>query len=164
MVNHLTHVKIDNMDTHSSTTKSEIQNRASYRRHNKQRFWQILAPVGVGVMLALTLAVLVILTATRGDTGGRISGWADTSFIWLILPVMLIAIIGTLVIGGLIYLVGRVLNILPSYTYLGQQYSGLISAQVKYWSNKVVEPSIAVKSFMAGVGRFFNRLFGRSKG
>lgn len=148
--------------TKKSTLESELQSSESYLRHKKQRFWQILTPVGLGVLLILAIAAMVVLTATGTDAGGPVSQWADTSFIWLILPVMLIAIVVTLVIFGLIYLVVKVLNILPQYTFLVQQYANLFEIQVKYWSRKIVSPIISISSYAAVVDAFFKALIGRT--
>lgn len=148
--------------TKKSTLESELQSSESYLRHKKQRFWQILTPVGLGVLLILAIAVMVVMTAKGTDAGGPVSHWADASFIWLIIPVMLFAIVVTLVIIGLIYLVTQVLNILPQYTFLVQQYAKLFEIQVKYWSRKIVSPIISIVSYAAVVDAFFKALTGRS--
>ena len=148
--------------TKKSTLESELQNSESFLRHKKQRFWQILTPVGLGVLLILAIAAMVIITATGTDAGGPVSQWADTSFIWLIMPVMVFAIVVTLIIIGLIYLLAQVLNILPQYTFLVQQYANLFEIQVKYWSRKIVSPIITIGSYAAVVKAFFKALTGRS--
>jgi len=147
--------------TKKSTLESELDHSESYQRHKKQRFWQILAPVGLGVLLMLAIAAMVVLTATGTIAGGSVSQWADTSFIWLIIPVMLFAIVFTLIIIGLIYLLAQVLNILPQYTFLVQQYVNLFEIQVKYWTRKIVSPVISIGSFTAAVEAFFSALSGR---
>ncbi len=143
----------------NSSTQSK-----SYLRHRKQRLWQILIPVWVGIFLILAVGALVVWTASGASPGGSISTGADTAIIWLILPVLFFAFLGGLVLLTLIYLLAKVLDILPSYTYLGQQYADLIAAQVKYWANLAVKPVLAASGFMAGVRAFFGNLFGDSNG
>lgn len=151
------------MNIKSSAPELDIEKTDSYRRHQRQRFWQILTPLGLSVLLILVLAVMVVMTATTTEVGGAVSQWADTSLIWLSMPVLIFAIITILILVGLIVLVARILNIVPVYTFLGQQYSNWIAVKVKYWLNKLVEPLIAVRSFRAAVGAFFSALLGRSK-
>ena len=97
--------------------------------------------------------------AAGGDPAGQVSTWADASLIWLILPVLLFAVVGVLVLAGLIYLLARLLKVLPVYTSLVQNYADLIAAWVKYISNKVASPFISVESAWTAAGRFFEKLF-----
>jgi hypothetical protein len=143
-------------------TNSDIQSK-SYLRHRKQRLWQILIPVWLGILLILAVAALVVWTASGSGPGGVISAGADTAIIWLILPVLFFAFVGGVILLVLIYLLAKVLGILPSYTYLGQQYAELIAAQVTYWANLAVKPIFAVRGFLAGARTLFDGLFGRSK-
>lgn len=151
------------MDKQRSSLTVETQNQPSYQRHKKQRFWQILAPIGAGVLLVAAVMVLIILTATGGDPGAQVSGWADTSLIWLILPVLLVAVGVALLLFALVYLLARFLKILPSYISLVQNYATLAAVQVKYWSDKVVAPLITVKSSWAGISGLFGGPRGRSR-
>ena len=75
----LSHVKIKNMDNNRMQTSPRNPDHLSYQRHKKQQFWQILAPVGLGFLIMAAVIALMILTATKGDPGAQISGWADTS-------------------------------------------------------------------------------------
>ena len=151
------------MNIKSAATELDIEKTNSYQRHQRQRFWQILTPLGLSVLLILALAVMVVMTATKTEVGGVVSQWADASLIWLSLPALTFAIITILILVGLIVLVARILKIVPFYTFLGQQYSNLIALKVKYWSNKLVAPLIAVQSFRAAVRGFFSALLGRSE-
>ena len=107
---------------------------------------------------------LMILTATKGDPGAQISGWADTSLIWLILPVLLVAILVAVLLFALVYLLARALKILPVYTGIAQQYAGLAADKIKYLSNRLVAPIISIKSSMAGVNKVVEKLVGHNKG
>lgn len=157
-VNHLTHVKIRNMEKPTAIKASGYKDRSCYQRHQKQKFWQIMLPVILGILLVLVLIALVILTAVGGDPSGQVSVWADTSLIWMILPVMAFAVVSVLILGGLIYLLAKLLKIVPAYTSLVQNYAELIAAWVKYIANKIVSPFIAVKSAQAATSKFFEKL------
>lgn len=154
---------MNNMNNQNSRFNAEFHKSASYQRHEKQRFWQILTPIGVGLLIMLVIVALVIRAAVGTNAGGPVSQWADISLIWLILPVMLFAIIATLVLIGLSYLVARLLQILPTYTFIVQHYAYLISSQVKLWADKIVQPVISLESIKASVGAFLTALAGRSQ-
>lgn len=162
LVNSATHVKMNTMEKQNSRFNSAFQNSASFQRHKKQQFWQILTPVGVGLLMTLVIVALVIRAALLTDAGGPVSQWADISLIWLLMPVMLFAILATLILIGLIYLVARLLKILPTYTFLVQYYTTLISTQVRQWTDKLVRPIISFESIKASVGAFFSALSGPS--
>jgi hypothetical protein len=131
----------------------------SYRRHKRQTFWQVLLPVLLSALLVLAGLVFLILTATQGDPAGQLSGWADTSLIWLLLPVMGLGLIGILLLGGLIYLLARLLKILPTYTALVQQYFAIGEGWVKGIAARALHPVISAKSAQAGAGQFLKSLF-----
>jgi hypothetical protein len=161
LVNYLTHVKILTMEKENSLQKTESYPTSSYRLHRKQRFWQILFPVMLVILLILAVAVFVVLTAARGNGGGDISIWADTSMILLILPVLVFAVLIVLVFLGLIYLVARLLNILPFYSSQAQYYADLVSSKIKTLAGKLVEPIIKVKSVTASINAVLSSLSGR---
>ncbi len=163
MVNWATHVKMNTMEKQNSRFNSAYQESASYQRHKKQQFWQILTPVGLGLLVTLVIVALVIRATLLTDAGGPVSQWADLSLIWLLMPVMLFAIIATLILIGLIYLVARLLKIVPTYTFVVQHYTRLITTQVMHWADKLVTPIISFDITKARVGAFLSALAGRSK-
>lgn len=158
----LSHVKIHSMETNINKSDFEPPVRPSFRRHQQQRFWQILTPVVLGGLITLGAAVLMVLALTETVTGINLSQAADTSLIWLILPVMMFGIVFTAILIGLIYAAAKALKILPHYTYLGQHYADLIATKIKFFAGKIAAPIITTDSIGAGVGAFFSRLFGRS--
>ena len=148
------------METHTPTQTTEYPKTASYQRHRRQSFWQIIAPVGFGTLLVLVILALVILRAVGTDAGGHVSQWADTSLIWLIPPVLLFALVLTLVLVEMIYLLARLLKIVPGFTFKVQYYVGLVSDYVDSFADKVAAPIIAVKSAGATVSALFGSIFG----
>jgi len=155
---------MDIKDSSNHVNKNQIiPESQSYKQHRKQRFWQILMPVGAGVLLMLAVAVMVILTASGTDAGGPVSQWADTSLIWMSMPVLMFAFLIGIFLIFFIYLIAQLLKVLPYYTSLAQQYTELISAQISYWSNKVVSPLFTVSSFQARIAAFFSALSGKKK-
>jgi len=148
------------METHTPTQTAEFPKTASYQRHRRQSFWQIIAPVGFGTLLVLVILALVILRTVGTDAGGQVSQWADTSLIWLILPALLFALLLTLILVGMIYLLARLLKIVPGYTYKVQYFIGQVPDYVESFADKLVAPIIAVKSAGATMSALFGSIFG----
>jgi hypothetical protein len=58
---------------------------------------------------------------------------------------------------GLVYLLGRLLNIAPTYTGLAQDFVNKLAIRIRLAADKLVKPVIFVDS----VGASINRLLGR---
>ena len=138
----------------------EIPISESYSRHRRQRFWQVIAPVGIGVLIILVILGLVISTAVATDAGPPVSQWADTSLIWLSLPALIFAVIMALILIGMSFLMARLLKILPGYTFKAQYFVNLGKNYIIAFADKVVEPIIAVKGASATVSALFGSIFG----
>lgn len=159
----VSYVKIRIMETKIKQTNDLRQLSPSYRRHQRQRFWQILTPILLGGLITLAAAVIMVLNLTGTISGVNLSQTADTSLIWLILPVMVFGILLAALLFGLIYGVARLLNVIPQYTFLVQHYAALIEAKIKLWTKKGMEPIISVKSVNAAISAFFRNLFAWKK-
>jgi hypothetical protein len=163
LVNHPLHVKIHIMDEKMNVTKYDWRQNPSYRKHKKQRFWQIFFPIGLGIAMILTLVAWIILTAVGSSGAGEISTWADTSLIWLILPALLFAFIAAMFLFVLIYFVRWMTKVLPPYSAILQHHSRQIAKKTRTLSDKLVAPMITTQSVKARVLAFFSALSGRSK-
>lgn len=150
------HVKIDSMETKPENYQAVFPPSASLQRHKKQRFWQILAPILLGGLIILAAAAWLVRTVVVGTS---VSQYADISLIWLILPAMMFGILFAMLLLGMIYAAARLLNILPYYTFMVQQYAALIEARIKLWTKKAVDPLLAVESTAAAARTFFKNLF-----
>jgi len=151
------------METNISNLEPEPIKHVSYLRHRRQSVWQIWIPVMVASLLVLGAAVIMILPVTGVDTGVDGSQWADASLIWIILPLLFLAIVVTLLLIGLIILTAKILKLTPQYTVIGQHYAALISANVQFWSKRIVKPLIAIKGHLASMNALFTFLLGRSR-
>lgn len=151
------------MNTHTPTQMAEIPRSESYLRHRRQRFWQVFAPVGLGVLVILVILGLVISTAVVTDAGGPVSQWADTSLIWLSLPALVFALVMALILIGMVYLMARLLNILPGYTFVAQYYVALGKNYVETFADKLVAPIITIRGASATVAALFESILGRRR-
>lgn len=128
------------------------RNPVTYERHRKEVMWQILVPVIIGAVIILALA---ILAATRTDA--QVSKGADVSVIWMITPMLIVALIFLVLLGAMIYAVMSLLGILPGYARLVQDYFDAFRVQVGIVSDKAVEPVLRIESIKASL-----RALGRS--
>lgn len=151
------------METHTPTKKAQTPKSPSYQRHQRQRLWQIIAPVVIGSLVILVLLALVIRTALGSDAGGPVSQWADTSLIWLSLPVLLFALMMALVLILMIALVGRLLRALPDFTFMVQHYASVAAKFVISWADKLAAPIINLEGVKASAAALLSSLFSRRK-
>lgn len=101
----------------------------SVRAHRRQLAFQILVPFFVVTAIILGIAVLVATgaTATRA--------WADVSTIWLIAPMLVLALFFVVVLAFLIYGISRLLQVTPRYTGKAQDFFVLLST----WARKIAD-------------------------
>lgn len=116
---------------------------------------QIILPVVLTVVLIIALIVLINI-ATFHD-GGDVERWAAVSTIWIVIPIMIGMLIFLVILGGLIYLLGKLLNITPTYTGMAQDYVRKAAVYIKRGADAVVKPVIQLKGFLAMVEAFFQR-------
>ena len=108
----------------------------SVHAHKRQFAWQILVPLLVVMALILVAAVLVATGAT--DT----RAWADISTIWLIAPMLVVALIFTTVLGFLVYGIARLLQVTPRYTVKAQDFFALLSTWARMIADGAAKPFI----------------------
>ena len=73
------------------------------------------------------------------------------------MPIMIASLIFFLVLGGLVYLMKRLLNITPTYTGLAQDFVHKLAIRIRLAADALVKPVI----FVDGLGASINRLLGR---
>ena len=151
------------MTAQTPTHSEEILASDSFSRHRKQRFWQILLPVGLGGVFALAALGMVIYTAVGSSAGGPVSQWADVSTIWLLLPALLVAVIIAAILFAMVWLLARLLNILPAYTAVIQYHARSISSLIINAVDKLAAPIISVRSFSARLPGLIAALFGQRR-
>lgn len=119
--------------------------------HRRETFLQITLPLIIGLVLILFLAVLTVITAT---SGGSVAQAADASLIFLIIPLMLVTILFTLIVGAVAYGIIKLNANLPIYTRQVQDVLARVQQQVQIGSDKAVEPILRIRSFFASLGAF----------
>ena len=128
----------------------------SYLKHRKQRTWQIVLPVVAVTVLIIALIVLINIATFRDN--GDVARWAAISTMWIALPIMIGMLIFLALLGGLIYLFSKLLNVTPRYTGLAQDYVYKASGAIKRALDAVVKQFIYIQGVLASIREFFKRI------
>lgn len=127
----------------------------SYKKHRKDFAWQILFPVILSSVLCIGLVVLLnIATFNWGSDVGR---WADISTMWIAIPVMIEMLVFFALVGGMIYLLAKLLNITPRYTVIAQDFFYKVQSYARRGADAVAKPFITADSIGAAINRFLGR-------
>jgi len=127
----------------------------SYRKHRKDLAWKIIFPVVLSAVLCIGLIVLINLATFRG--GGDVQRWADISTMWIAIPILVTLLVFLALLGGIVYLLAKLLNITPNYTIIVQDFFYKIAGYAKRAADAAAKPFI----FLDSIGASINRLFGQ---
>ncbi len=127
----------------------------SYLKHRKQWIWQVILPVVLSALLIVALIVLV--NVATFNQGGDVARWAAVSTIWIVIPIMIGMLIFLALLGGLVYLMKKLLDITPTYTGLAQDYVHKAAGYVKRGADAVVKPIFILGGLGASIRTFFGR-------
>jgi hypothetical protein len=124
------------------------RNPVTHAAHRREVFWQITFPLILTLLILLGLVGFVIYAGFQGS--GSVSRWADISLIWLLLPAVVATLVVLVFLIGLVYLVSKLLGVLPGYARLVQGYFSLAQVRIRSIADKMVEPVLKIRSFKAG--------------
>jgi hypothetical protein len=127
----------------------------SYRRHRKQRTSQIILPIVLVALLFIALIVLVNIATFRDN--GDVGRWAAISTIWIVIPVCITGFVFLAVLGGLVYLMGRLLGVAPTYTGKAQDFVHKLAIRIRRAADIAVKPVFSVNGFGATIKALFGR-------
>jgi hypothetical protein len=128
----------------------------SYLLHRRQRNAQIILPV---VLSALGFAGLIVLVSLGAfQSGGDVGRWAAVSTIWIILPMMIAGLILLAVLIVLIFLLARMLAILPYYTGMAQDAVHRVGGYIMRGADLAVKPILVVNGWLETVKAFLGRI------
>jgi hypothetical protein len=127
------------------------RNPVTQNAHRREVLRQITIPLVIGILVTLAFAVLASLAPAS-----QASLWADISLIWLIIPMLLLAFILTLLVGGIAYGIIWLVQKLPVFALRVQDLFATIGALVRKISDAIVEPILRAQSFSAS-SRAFRR-------
>ena len=117
------------------------RNQVTWEKHRRDVRLQIILPLVIGILLVLVLAVLVTLGSTA-----QVSQWADVSLIWIIAPMLVVALIFLAILGGMAYGLAKLLQVLPFYTRQVQDFFLLVRDRASDVTAKMVAPILNYES------------------
>jgi hypothetical protein len=127
----------------------------SYLRHRKQRTGQILLPVVLAAILFIALIVLVnIATFSYNGDVGR---WAAISTMWIVIPICIMGFVFFALLAGIIYLMGRLLGVAPTYTGKAQDVVHKLAIRIRRAADMTVRPIIALNGYGATIKTLLGR-------
>ncbi len=127
----------------------------SVQKHRTQLWTQILLPVLLAAAVLIAVIVLTALDTVRGQ--GDVSRWAALSTIWLTLPLLLTGLLLLAVLIGSIYLLSRLLELIPPYSLLAQVLFYRVEAGAKRISTMIIRPAV----FFEEIGWQIRKRLGR---
>ena len=127
----------------------------SYRRHRKQRTSQIILPMVLVAILFLGMIVLVNIATFRDN--GDVGRWAAISTIWIVIPVCIAGFIFLALLGGLVYLMARLLGVAPTYTGMAQDFVHKLAIRIRRAADMAVKPVFSVNGFGAALKALLGR-------
>jgi fatty acid desaturase len=128
----------------------------SYKRHRRQMMVQIILPMVLTVILFIVSIVLVNIATFRDN--GDVARWAAVSTIWIVIPIMIGMLIFLALLGGIIYLLAKLLNIAPTYTGLAQDYVHIAEGYIKRAAEAIIKPVLQLNGILAGITAFFEKI------
>jgi hypothetical protein len=75
-----------------------------------------------------------------------------------VIPIMIGLLILIALLGGLVYLMKRLLNITPTYTGLAQDYVYIAEGYIKRALEALVKPVIQLNGILASIIAFFEKM------
>jgi len=128
----------------------------SYLKHRKDLTWKIIFPVVLSAVLCVALIVLINIATFRDN--GDVARWAAVSTIWIAIPIIIGMLIVLALLGGLVYLMAKLLNVTPTYTGLAQDYVNKVVVYIKRAAEAIVKPVIQLNGVLASISAFFERM------
>ena len=131
------------------------QDHPSYQLHRKQMWSQILLPILLTVVIFIAVIVITSLATFRNN--GDVARWAAISTIWLVLPVLIAGLMFLIILLALIYLLARLIGMIPPYSYQAQRFVYQIEDYVKRGTEMILRPVLLVDLIKSQINKFMER-------
>jgi predicted membrane protein len=127
----------------------------SYKKHRQEIIWQIILPMALTTILFIALIVLLNIATFRDNAD--VGRWAALSTIWISIPIIIMAFVFLAVLGGIVYLLMRLLQIAPIYTGKAQDLAHKVEGHARRAADAAVKPIIALNGIGASIQAFLGR-------
>jgi hypothetical protein len=126
------------------------RNPVTTARFRRESWWQIQFPV----LLVTLLAVGAVVSLAVWGGVDAIHAVSAYSLILLLIPVLVVVLLLVGIGGALVYLMFKLLRLLPPYANLAQQELEGVHQWVDQATNRLAGGLIAVRSTMAGINTY----------
>lgn len=113
-------------------------------RHRREVWWQIFLPFIIGVILIGGLVLGITFTGV-GDT----SVWADVSLIWVIIPLLFMALIPLVILVAIVVGLTWLIQNTPPYAFQVQAAFDTVQTAVRQFTDRATEPVLRFHSELA---------------
>ena len=120
------------------------------RLHKRQVVWQILVPFLLVTLMLLAAGAWLVW----GETA-RARAWADVSIIWIVAPLLLLALVALALLVVLIVGMIKLLQAAPRYTSRAQQLAGQIAAGTRKAADGAIKPFVWIEQAGAAIKSIF---------
>ena len=124
--------------------RKPLPNPLTRAAHRKEFRLQVLLPFVLFVLAAAAAVGLMIYYGV-----GTVERWSQVATIFLVLFWMVIGLLVLVVVIGLIFVISKLLQLLPPYTRMAQDGIETIKRQVESGANITIQPIIKIRSFLA---------------
>ncbi len=116
-------------------------------------FWQIIFPGLVGLILVGLLCAWIVVAVSPGN----ISRFAEVSTVLLVIPVLFFSLFSLILLGLLIYLVQRIIRVIPPFTTRVVEFLEKIQEAVRKISEVIVKPVFQPTSVLTVIRNLFTK-------
>ena len=109
----------------------------------------------LAAILFIGMVVLINIATFRDN--GDVGRWAAISTMWIAIPICISAFVFLAVLGGLVYLMGRLLGIAPTYTGKAQDFVHKLAIRIRRAADMAVKPVFSVNGFGATLRAILGR-------
>jgi hypothetical protein len=103
------------------------------------------------------IIMIILISLSTFKSGGDVARWAAISTIWIIIPILIGGLIFLALLIALIYGMARLLNMLPHYTSIAQDYVYVARSYIVRGADAVSNSIISIDGFIATIKTFFQR-------
>lgn len=123
---------------------------------------EVYLPIGLA-LLAMVLLVAVVMSIGYGSAGA----WADTALVLLAIPLAVLLLVLTAALAGGIYLMVRLIRVVPTVTGGLQEGVDRVAGAVRQGSDVAVRPILipaGIAAALGEVGRSLRYVFSAERG
>lgn len=122
------------------------RNPITHRQIRRETLRWITLPILIAAILVVALSVMVWLLPSASA-----SVWADIALIWMLSPAIVVTLLMLAITAGSIYLVVRLIRLLPPFFFKAQNFARLFCVRVDQIGNRMTAPVIKANKLGAQV-------------